>query len=130
MRDDRLALGLLVLGALALAGMLLGTWQLVLYPSLLFMGVLLALALGGRTAGIAVGLPAGVTALLVVLFAVLHGMGIAAPPGSGSVLGWDPMTALYLFGVGPAFVLVGLLFGLVNPSLSRPGAPADEEMLR
>lgn len=117
--DDHLAVAVLVLGGAALAGMLLATWQLVLYPSLLLMGVLLALALSGRPRAVRAGVAVGVTALLVALFAVLHLMGIAAPSGSGSFLGWDPMTALYLFVVGPAFVLVGLLYALTDREVAR-----------
>jgi hypothetical protein len=117
--DDPLAVGLLVLGGVALAGMLFGAWQLVLYPSLVLMGVLLAMALAGRPTALQVGLPAGVTAMLVVLYGILHAMGIASPSGTGSFLGWDPMTALYLFGVGPAFVLVGLLYALTDREVTR-----------
>lgn len=121
---DRLALALLVLVVLTLAGMLTGSWQLVLYPTLLMIGALLAFSLT-RRGRLALGIPVGVTALLVVLFGILHAMGLAAPSGEGSVLGWDPMTALYLFVVGPAFVLVGLLY-----AFSDRTAPAREENLR
>lgn len=108
---DRLALALLVLAVLTLAGMLVGSWQLVLYPTLLTIGVLLAVSVA-RNGRPAFGVPAGVTALLLVLFGILHAMGVADPSGRGTVLGWDPMTALYLFVVGPAFLLVGLLYAL------------------
>lgn len=122
---DRLALALLALACAAIAGMLSGTWQLVLYPSLLIVGVLLAMALVHRRGAVAVGLPVGVGALLLVLFVVLHVLGVDSPSGAGSFLGWDPMTALYLFGVGPAFLLVGLLYALID----RPAA-TDEEIAR
>jgi hypothetical protein len=110
---DRLALVLLVLGVLTLAGMVAGMWQLVLYPTLLIVGALLAISVtrNGRTP---LGIPAGVTVLLLALFGILHAMGVAAPSGRGTVLGWDPMTALYLFVVGPAFLLVGLLYALTD----------------
>lgn len=119
---DRLAMALLALGCVALAGMLLGTWELVLYPSLLIIGVLLAMALVRRTVAVAVGLPGGVVVLLLVLFTILHVMGVDSPSGTGSFLGWDPMTALYLFVVGPAFLLVGLLYALTE----RPDATEEE----
>ena len=124
---DHLAVGLLALGCVALAGMLIGTWELVLYPSLLIMGVLLAMALVRRVGPVAVGIPVGVVALLVVLFGILHAMGIDSPSGTGTILGWDPMTFLYFFGVGPAFLLVSLLY-----ALTEKGHPAatDEEIAR
>jgi hypothetical protein len=123
---DRLAWGLLALSVLAVAGMLLGSWELVLYPSLVLFGVLLAMSLVGQ-GRVALGIPVGVTVLLLVLFGALHAMGIASPDGTGSVLGWDPMTALYLFVVGPAFVLVALLYGLHDRSRSTT---TDEETVR
>jgi hypothetical protein len=121
---DRLVLALLGLATLTAAGMLAGSWQLVLYPTLLSIGALLALSLThhGRTAP---GIPVGITVLLVALFGILHAMGVAAPNGRGTVLGWDPMTALYLFVVGPAYLLVGLLY-----ALSDRTAPTREENLR
>jgi hypothetical protein len=124
---DHLAAALLALGCAVVVGMLLGTWELVLYPSLLMMGVLLAMALIRRRTSLAIGLPAGVVALLVALFGALHAMGADSPSGAGSFLGWDPMTALYLFGLGPAFLLVGLLYALTH----RDGmAATDEETAR
>lgn len=120
--NDRPAVALLALGCVVLAGMLLGTWELVLYPSLLIIGVLLAMALVRRRGAVTIGLPVGVVALLLVLFATLHVMGVDSPSGTGSFLGWDPMTALYLFGVGPAVLLVGLLYALID----RPDATEEE----
>lgn len=120
--NDRPAMALLALGCVVLAGMLLGTWELVLYPSLLIFGVLLAMALVRRRGAVTIGLPVGVVALLLVLFATLHVMGVDSPSGTGSFLGWDPMTALYLFGVGPAVLLVGLLYALID----RPDATEEE----
>jgi uncharacterized membrane protein YedE/YeeE len=125
---DRLALALLVLAVLTLAGMLTGSWELVLYPTLLTIGALLAVAVT-RDGRPAMGIPAGVTGLLVVLFAILHAMGIADPSGTGTLLGWDPMTAVYLFVVGPAFLLVGLLYALSDRTAPAT-APAPEENLR
>lgn len=122
---DRLAVALLALGCVALAGMLIGTWELVLYPSLLIMGVLLAMALVRRTSAVAVGVPVGVVAMLVGLFAILHVMGVDSPSGTGSFLGWDPMTAFYFFAVGPAFLSVGLLYALIDRSDAT-----DEEIAR
>lgn len=121
---DRLVLALLVLVVLTLAGMLTGSWQLVLYPTLLAVGALLAVAVT-RNGRVPLGIPVGTTAMLVVLFGALHTMGIAAPRGEGTVLGWDPMTALYLFVVGPAFLLVGLLY-----AFSDRAAGTREENLR
>lgn len=128
--SDRLAPVLLVLVAAALVGMVVGSWELVLYPTLLTVGTLLAMALARR--GLAMrGLAIAVTTLLLVLYGVLHAMGIAAPSGDGTVLGWDPMTALYLFLVGPAFLLVGLLHGLLDrPTPDTTDAHADREALR
>ncbi len=123
--NDAPAVALLALGCVDLAGMLLGTWELVLYPSLLLIGVLLAMALVRRRGAVVIGLPVGVTALLLVLFAILHLMGVDSPSGTGSFLGWDPMTAFYLFGVGPAFLLVGLLYALTD----RPD-PTEEDVAR
>lgn len=120
--NDRSAMALLTLGCVVLAGMLLDTWELVLYPSLLVIGVLLAMASVRRQGAVRVGLPVGVVALLVVLYATLHVMGIDSPSGTGTFLGWDPMTALYLFGVGPAVLLVGLLYALTD----RPDATEEE----
>jgi hypothetical protein len=121
---NRLVLVLLVLGVLTLAGMLTGSWQLVLYPTPLTIGALLAVSVAhnGRTP---LGIPAVVTGLLLVLFGILHAMGVASPSGRGTVLGWDPMTALYLFVVGPAFLLVGLLYALTDRTAKTP-----EENLR
>lgn len=124
---DRLAVTLLVLGCAAVAGMLLDTWELVLYPSLVMMGVLLAMALTRSTRRVAVGVPVGMVTLLVVLYAILHAMGVDSPSGTGSWLGWDPMTALYLFGLGPAFLLVGLLYALTERDHA---AATDEEIAR
>ncbi len=123
--NDGPAVALLVLGCVVLAGMLLGTWELVLYPSLLIIGVLLAMALIRRRSAVKIGVPVGVVVLLLALYATLHAMGIDSPSGTGSFLGWDPMTAFYLFGVGPAFLLVGLLYAL----LDRPD-PTEEDVAR
>lgn len=106
--SDRLAILLLLVVSAAVVGMVLGSWQLVLYPTLLLVGVLLAFALVRRSGGLLV--PVVVTLVLVGLYGALHAMGLAAPSGEGLLLGWDPMTALYLFGIGPVFVLVSLLF--------------------
>jgi hypothetical protein len=125
--SDRLVMALLVLGCAAIGGMLLGSWQLVLYPSLLIVGVLLAMSVVRRRGLVAIGVPVGVTALLIVLFAVLHVMGADSPSGTGSFLGWDPMTALYLFGLGPAILIVGLLFALTDRDHA---AATDEEIAR
>jgi hypothetical protein len=125
--SDHLVVALLLLGCAAVAGMLLGSWQLVLYPSLLIIGVLLAIALVRRRGLVATGVPVGVAALFIVLFGVLHAMGADSPSGTGSILGWDPMTALYLFGLGPAILLVGLLFALTDRD--HPAA-TDEEIAR
>lgn len=125
--SDRLAVAVLVLGAVALTGMLIGAWQLVLYPALLLMGALLAMALVARPGRVAVGVPAGVVALLLALYASLHAMGVDSPSGIGSWLGWDPMTALYLFGLGPAFLLVGLLYALIE---NDAAGATDEETAR
>jgi 4-amino-4-deoxy-L-arabinose transferase-like glycosyltransferase len=121
---NRLASVVLVLGVLTIAGMVTATWQLVLYPTLLIVGALLAISVtrNGRTA---LGIPVGVTVLLVALFGILHAMGVASPSGRGTVLGWDPMTALYLFVVGPAFLLVDLLYALTDRTATTP-----EENLR
>lgn len=127
MRVDKaraLEWSLLIVAALTLVGMALGSWQLVLYPSLLMVGALLALALLPHEKS-AFGVPLCVTGLLVALFVVLHAMGVAEPSGEGSVLGWDPMTALYLFVVGPAFVLVGLLYAVHDRSTAQ-----DREAVR
>lgn len=126
---DRLAWALLAMSVVAVAGMLLGRWQLVLYPSLLTVGVLLAMSLVRRAGGLPLRVPVGVTALLLVLFGALHAMGLASPAGEGSVLGWDPMTAVYLFLVGPAFVLVALLYALHDRTAATENA-ADEETVR
>lgn len=116
-RDDRRtpAWVLLGLAVLTMFGMLLGSWQLVLYPSLLIVGVLLAMSMAAK-GQLRYGIPVFVTVLLVGLFALLHAMGVDDPSGEGSFLGWDPMTAIYLFVVGPAFLLVGLLFALHDRS--------------
>jgi len=126
--SDRLAVLLLAVLSVATVGMVLGSWQLVLYPTLLTVGVLLAFALVRRTGGLVV--PVAVTSVLLALFGALHGIGLAAPSGEGLVLGWDPATALYLFGVGPAFVLVSLLFVLYGGD--RPGrrTPTRKEASR
>ncbi len=120
--NDRPAVALLALGCVVLAGMLLGTWELVLYPSLLIIGVLLAMALIRRRSAVKIGVPVGVVVLLLALYATLHAMGIDSPSGTGTFLGWDPMTALYLFGIGPAVLLVGLLYALVD----RPHATKED----
>lgn len=120
--NDGPAVALLVLGCVVLAGMLLGTWELVLYPSLLIIGVLLAMALIRRRSAVKIGLPVGVVLLLLVLYGTLHAMGIDSPSGTGTFLGWDPMTALYLFGIGPAVLLVGLLYALID----RPHATEED----
>jgi hypothetical protein len=112
--SDRLAVGLLGLGIVVVGGMLLGSWQLVLYPTVLMIGVLLAMALVRRPGRVRV--PIAVVATFLALFGILHSMGLANPSGRGSVLGWDPMTALYLFVVGPATVLVGLLYAYYGDS--------------
>lgn len=119
---DGLMWALLALFGLAALGMLLGSWELVLYPGLLAIGALIAISpvLKGRRTAVTV--PLGVTALLLALFGALHLMGVDDPSGTGSFLGWDPMTALYLFGVGAAFVLVSLLYALTD----RPTTPAKE----
>lgn len=126
---DRLAWGLLALSVVAVAGMLLGRWQLVLYPSLLTVGVLLAMSLVNGLGAARLRLPIGVTGLLLALFGTLHAMGVASPTGSGSLLGWDPMTAVYLFLVGPAFVLVALLYA-VHDRPATAETPAAEETVR
>lgn len=115
--SDRLAVLLLAATTAAVAGMLLGSWQLVLYPTLVVVGTLLAFALVRRAGGLVV--PVAVTLALVTLFGVLHVMGLADPSGEGLLLGWDPMTGIYLFVVGPVFVLVGLLYVFYG------GDPAD-----
>lgn len=126
--DDRYAIALLALACVALAGMLLSTWELVLYPTLVACGVLLAIALRGR-GPVAVLLPVGVTALLLASYGVLHAMGLGAPSGAGLLLGWDPMTAVYLFLLGPVFLLVGLLYALLGAPGRHAGAD-DEEGVR
>lgn len=131
--SDRLAVLLLVAVSTALVGMLLGSWQLVLYPTLLLVGVLLAFALARRTGSVLV--PVAVTAVLLALFGALHAMGLGAPSGEGLVLGWDPLTALYLFGIGPVFVLVSLLFVFYGgvgdePGTGEPRTRATEEVAR
>jgi hypothetical protein len=128
-RTERLAWALLALSVVAVAGMLLGRWQLVLYPSLLTVGVLLAMSLVHGVGAARLGVPIGVTGLLVALFGVLHAMGVASPTGSGTLLGWDPMTAVYLFLVGPAFVLVSLLYA-VHDRPAATEATAAEETVR
>jgi hypothetical protein len=122
---DGLMWALLVLFSLAAIGMLLSSWELVLYSSLLAFGALIAISpvLRGRRS--AIGVPVAVTALLLLLFGALHVMGIDEPSGTGTFLGWDPMTALYLFGVGAAFVLVSLVYALTD----RP-TPTVEESTR
>lgn len=127
-RSDRLAVLLLVAVSAAVVGMLLGSWQLVLYPTLLLVGVLLAFALLSRAGGLMV--PVTVTLALVALFGALHAMGWAAPSGEGLVLGWDPSTALYLFVIGPVFVLVSLLFVFYGGDGDERRTAATEEVAR
>jgi hypothetical protein len=123
---DPLAVGVLVLVTTALVGMVVGRWEVVLYPSLLLVGVLLGMALPGLAMSVRLGVAVGTTALLLVLFAVLHAMGIADPSGEGLVLGMDPMTILYLFGVGAAFLLVNLLFALFGADRTADGTSQDD----
>lgn len=115
---------LLLLFVLALIGMLAGNWRVVLYPSLVAFGVLIALGVAGRSRAVTIAMPAGVTAVFLAIFVVLDLMSVSAPTGSDLVLGLAPTTALYLYGVAPAFLFVGLLFGLTF----RAGdvAPADD----
>lgn len=116
----------LVLTVAAAAGMLIGSWRLVLYPSILLFGVLISLGMRSGSRSPAVRIPAAVVALLLTLFIVLDLMGLGNPSGEGLVLGLSPLTALYFFGVGPAVVLVGLLYGLAFPQLvSDTARPAD-----
>lgn len=131
MRDEDSAaipVALLVLSGLAAGGMMLGSWRLVLYPAILLIGLLIAISLHRRVPGLAVSLPAAVVLVLLALYGALDVMGVSAPTGEGMFLGWDPMTALYLFGLGTSFLGVGLLYGLVFPRLSgeQPDVVGEE----
>lgn len=117
----------LVLAVVVAAGMLLASWRLVLYPSVVMFGVLMSLGLRREMRSAAVSIPAGIVALLLALFAVLDLMGLGDPSGEGLVLGLSPLTALYLFGIGAAFLAVGLLYGIVFPHLNSEGAEARSD---
>lgn len=113
-------LAVLLLSIMALAGMVLGRWELVLYPSLLLVGVLLAAGRSHRGRWSAV-VPVVTAVLLVGLFALLHLNGLDSSRAASPVLGWDPLTAAYLFIIGPAFLLVGVFYALTD------GAQVEKE---
>ena len=111
--SNRLMYVLLGLAALMTAGMLAGSWRLVLYPLLPIIGI-------SALFGFIRELPSGrrgvlVAGVLVVMFAaffvVLDAMTGGEPTGSTSyIIGMTPPTALYLI-VWPLLVLVaGVLY--------------------
>ncbi|MBB4929588.1 hypothetical protein F4561_000408 [Lipingzhangella halophila] len=108
--SDLLIYALLLLVTLAVLGMLLADWRLVLYPTLLSAGVLIALSRPGRSHRLAVALPAGVTVLLLAGYGALDALSVSDPQVSGLVFGFAPTTALYLFGIAPVLLLVGLAY--------------------
>jgi hypothetical protein len=122
--SNTMAWALLVLSGLALVGMLVGSWELLLYTTVVTFSVLLAMSVAGSPrAGVAV--PVGVTVALLALFGLLHSMGLASPTGEGSFLGWDPMTAIYLFAIGPVYLAVSLAYALHDRATAT-----DEEIAR
>ncbi|RNL80592.1 hypothetical protein [Halostreptopolyspora alba] len=110
--SDLLIYALLLLVTTATVGMLLADWRLVLYPTLLAAGVLVALSRPARDRRIAVALPAGVSVLLLACYGALDAMSVSDPRATGLVFGFAPTTALYLFGIAPVLLLVGLAYAL------------------
>lgn len=97
-----------------IVGMLLSSWRLVLYPFLPIVGIgmLYGLTRAVKRNRALLLVPSGVVVLLAGLYGWLDAMSVADPDGEGLVIGFAPTTALYFFGVAPAFLLVGLLFAL------------------
>ncbi|MDV6010945.1 hypothetical protein [Haloechinothrix sp. LS1_15] len=107
---DPLAYALLILLALAVAGMLTADWRLVLYPTLLAVGVLLAMSRPVRDRRLAVALPTVLTILLLAGYGALDALSVSDPEVTGLVLGLAPTTALYFFGITPVILLVALAY--------------------
>ena len=119
-------LGLIVL---IIVGMLIASWRMVLYPFLLVVGIsiLFGLTRAVQRNRSVLLLPIGLVILLVALYGWLDSMSVADPDGEGIVLGFAPTTALYFFGVMPAFLLVGLAFALTF-SQDAPELEEDPEV--
>lgn len=126
---NRLIYAMLGLVVLIIVGMLIASWRMVLYPFLLIVGIsiLFGLTRAVQRNRSVLLLPIGVVVLLVALYGWLDSMSVADPDGEGIVLGLAPTTALYFFGIMPAFLLVGLAFSLTF-SQDAPELEEDSEV--
>lgn len=126
---DRLVTVLLVLVTIMLVGMLTASWQVVLYPYLVVVGVIILLGVGARRGtdsvlmwfGIAV--PVVYIALYVWLEVVMAGQ---PEEGSDLVLGLVPSTAIYFLAIWPVGLVVAACYAFLHRRIMTDATPGDD----
>ena len=126
---DRLVTLLLVLVTIMLVGMLTASWQVVLYPYLVVLGVIILLGVGSRRGKdstlkwFAIAVPIVYIALYVWLEVVMAGK---PEVGSTLVLGLVPSTAIYFFAIWPAGLLVAAGYALLHRRIMADPTPGAD----
>lgn len=126
---DRLVTLLLVLVTIMLVGMLTTSWQVVLYPYLIVLGVVIMLGVGSRRGRystlkwFAIAVPVVYIALYVWLEIVMAGKPEEADT---LVLGLVPSTAIYFFAIWPAGLLVAAGYALLHRRIMADPTPGAD----